>query len=63
MECKIKDQLEQHLSDIRILAARAGLTAEEAKAAARAEQFAIALLKEHNASGHGGKRCPFGTLI
>jgi hypothetical protein len=63
MECKVKDELEQHLSDIRVLAARAGLTAEEAKAAARAEQFAIALLKEHNASGHGGKRCPFGTMI
>jgi hypothetical protein len=63
VECKIKDELEQHLSDIRIFAARADLTAEEAKAAARAEQFAIALLKEHSGSGHGGKRCPFGTVI
>jgi hypothetical protein len=63
MECKVKEELEQHLSDIRILAARAGLSAEEAKAAARAEQFAIGLLKEHYASGHNGKRCPFGTMI
>jgi hypothetical protein len=63
MECKDKDELEQHLSDIRILAARADLSSEERKAAARAEQFAIALLKEHNASGHNGKPCPFATLI
>ncbi len=63
MECKTKDDLEQHLSDVRLLAARAGLTAEEREAAARAEKFAIGLLKEHNASGHAGKRCPFATVI
>jgi hypothetical protein len=55
MECKAKDEPEQHLSDIRILVARDGLTAEEPNAAARAEQFAIALLKEHNASGHDAR--------
>jgi hypothetical protein len=63
MECKVKEELEQHLSDIRRLAARVGLSTEEAQAAARAEQFAIELLKQHNASGHNGKKCPFGTLI
>lgn len=63
MECKIKDELEQHLSDIRRLATRVDLTAEERDVAARAERFAIGLLKEHNASGHNGKRCPFGTAI
>lgn len=63
MECKDKDELEQHLSDIRILAARPNPTSQEANAAARAEQFAIALLKKHNASGHNGKPCPFATLI
>jgi hypothetical protein len=63
MECKVKEELEQHLSDIRKLAARVDLTAEERDVAARAERFAIELLKEHNASGHNGKRCPFGTQI
>lgn len=63
MECRVKNELEQHLSDIRILAARADLTAEEAKAAAGAEQFAIALLKEHSACGHDGGRCPFATQV
>ena len=64
MECQTKDQLEQHLSDIRRLAARLDLKSEDdKKAAARAEQFAIALLKEHNSSGHGGKRCPFATHL
>lgn len=63
MECNIKDQLEQHLSDIRKLAVRQDLTWEERKAAARAEEFAMALLKDHIASGHNGKRCPFATQI
>jgi hypothetical protein len=63
MECAAKDKLEQHLSDIRRLAARADLTADERESVARAERFAIALLREHNESGHNGKRCPFATLI
>lgn len=63
MECKAKDGLERHLSDIRILAARTDLTPAEGKAAARAEQFAIDPLKGHNTSGHAGKRCPFATHI
>jgi hypothetical protein len=63
MECKTKDELEQHLSDIRKLATRLGLTPEERAAAARAERFAIALLREHDASGHDGKRCPFATRM
>lgn len=64
MECQVKDQLEQHLSDIRQLATRLDATSDKDKAvAARAEQFAIGLLKEHNATGHAGKRCPFATRI
>jgi hypothetical protein len=63
MECAVKNELEQHLSDIRTIAARVDLSAKEREAAVRAEQFAIDLLKEHNASGHNGKRCPFGTVI
>jgi hypothetical protein len=63
MECRTKDELEKHLSDIRKLAAKAGLTADQKEAAARAERFAIDLLKEHDASGHGGKRCPFATRL
>jgi hypothetical protein len=63
MECKDKESLEQHLSDIRILAAGATLTIEEERAASRAEQFAIARLKEHLTSGHNGKPCPFATVI
>jgi hypothetical protein len=63
MECKTKDELEQHLSDIRKLATAKGLTSEEKDAAARAEHFAIKLLREHDASGHGGKRCPFATRL
>jgi len=63
MECPAKDELERHLSDIRRLAARLDLTAEERGAVARAERFAIALLKEHDASGHGGGRCPLATRL
>jgi hypothetical protein len=63
MECRTKDELEQHLSDIRRLATSPGLTSEERKAAARAERFAIGLLKEHDSSGHDGKRCPFATRM
>lgn len=63
MECRIKDQLEQHVSDIRTLAARVDLTSEERDSVARAERFAIALLQEHNATGHEGKPCPFATRI
>jgi hypothetical protein len=63
MECRTKDELEQHLSDIRRLAASRALTSQERDAAIRAERFAIGLLKEHDASGHDGKRCPFATRI
>lgn len=64
MECETKQALEQHLSDIRKLAARVHVLSEhEKEAAIRAEQFAIALLKDHNASGHNGKRCPFATQL
>jgi hypothetical protein len=63
MECRTKDELEQHLSDIRSLAINSGLTSEERDAVARAERFAIGLLREHDASGHNGKRCPFATRM
>ena len=63
MECQIKDELEQHLSDIRRLAAKADLSWEERVAATRAERFAIGLVKQHDASGHNGKRCPFATVL
>jgi hypothetical protein len=63
MECRTKDELEQHLSDIRRLAVSPSLTSEERDVVARAERFAIGLLREHDASGHGGKRCPFATRM
>ena len=63
MECRTKDDLEQHLSDIRRLAVIPGLTRDQADAVARAERFAIGLLREHDVSGHNGKRCPYATLI
>jgi hypothetical protein len=63
MECRTKDELEQHLSDIRRLATSPALTSEEQDAAVRAERFAISLLREHDESGHHGKRCPFATRI
>jgi hypothetical protein len=61
MECQTKDELEQHLSDIRRLATSPALTSEEKIAAVRAERFAIGLLRAHDDSGHHGKRCPFAT--
>jgi hypothetical protein len=63
MECRTKDELEQHLSDIRSIAMRPGLTPEQTTAAARAERFAIALVREHDSTGHNGKRCPYATRI
>jgi hypothetical protein len=63
MECRTKDDLEQHLSDIRRLAVSPSLTPEERDAVARTERFAIGLLKEHDASGHDGKRCPYATRL
>jgi hypothetical protein len=63
MECRTKSELEQHLSDIRKLAARPDLTPEEKEAAIRAERFAITLVREHDTSGHNGKRCPFATMM
>lgn len=63
MQCSEKNELEQHLSDIRRLATRLDLTSEEKEAAVRAERFAIELLREHDASGHNGKRCPLATQI
>ena len=62
-ECRTKDELEQHLSDVRRLAVSPGLTSEQKDAAARAERFAIGLLREHDASGHHGKRCPYATRV
>jgi len=63
MECQTKDDLEQHLSDIRKLATSRELTAEQREAAGRAERYAIGLLKEHDKAGHAGKRCPFATVV
>jgi hypothetical protein len=63
MECRTKDELEQHLSDIRCLAIIPGLTSDQTEAVARAERFAIGLLREHDISGHNGKRCPYATII
>lgn len=63
MECQTKDELEQHLSDIRSLAMIRGLTSEQTNAAARAERFAIGLVKQHDTSGHNGKRCPYATRV
>jgi hypothetical protein len=63
MECQTKDELEQHLSDIRRLAVSHGLTSEQKDAVARAERFAIGLLREHDTSGHNGKRCPYATIV
>lgn len=63
MDCLAKDELEQHLSDIRKLAAHQNLAVDEKEAAARAEKFAIAMLRKHDVSGHNGKRCPLATQI
>lgn len=63
MECQTKDELEQHLSDIRRLATSPTLTPDQKDAAVRAERFAIGLLREHDKSGHHGKRCPFATRL
>jgi hypothetical protein len=63
MECRTKDELEQHLSDIRRLAIIQGLTPDQTDAVARAERFAMNLLREHDVSGHNGKRCPYATTI
>jgi len=63
MDCQAKNNLEQHLSDIRTLATRSDLASNEREALARAEKFAIGLLKEHDSSGHNGKRCPFATIM
>jgi len=63
MECKAKEKLEQHLSDVRKMATIQGLSSEQREAVARAERFAIQLVKEHDATGHEGKRCPFATML
>lgn len=64
VECQTKGTMEQHLSDIRRLVPRTQpLLADERDAALRAEHFAITLLKEHHATGHDGKRCPFATVF
>lgn len=63
MECETKDGLEQHLSDIRKLAANPKLSSDETKAAVRAERFAITLLQQHDSTGHNGKRCPYATRL
>ena len=61
--CLAKDELEQDLSDIRRFAARLDVSSEERGAAVRAKKSAIRLLKEHNTSGHSGKRCPLATQL
>lgn len=58
-----KDELEQHLSDIRTLSSLSNLTPLQQEAAVRAEKFAIELLRKHDASGHEGKRCPMATRL
>jgi hypothetical protein len=58
MQCQTRDAIEQHLSDLRILASRLHLTQNEKEAVLRAERFAIGLLREHDSAGHGGSRCP-----
>jgi hypothetical protein len=63
MDCLAKNELELHLSDIRKLASHDGLAPEEKEAAARAERFAIAMVKAHDKSGHEGKRCPLATQV
>jgi hypothetical protein len=63
MECRTKDELEQHLPEIRRLATSSTFTSDEKDAAVRAERFAIGLLREHDESGHHGKRCPFATRL
>jgi hypothetical protein len=57
MPCPERSDLEQHLLDVRTLTANRDL-AEEKTAAMRAIRFATELLKEHDAAGHDGKRCP-----
>jgi hypothetical protein len=63
MQCKTRDEIEEHLSDIRVIAARVHLTTEEKEAVVRAERFAIGLLKEHDTAGHNGNRCPLATQL
>lgn len=58
MQCRTRDAIEQHLSDVRTLAARPDHTQEERQAVGRAERFAIRLLREHDTAGHSGNRCP-----
>lgn len=61
MQCQTRDEIEQHLSDVRTLATRIDLTNEERGAVVRAERFTIELLREHDAAGHNGKGCPLAT--
>ena len=58
MQCQTREAIEQHLSDLRILATRLDLTQEEKEAVLRAARFAIGLLREHDSAGHGGRGCP-----
>ena len=62
MQCQTRDEIEEYLSDIRVIAARVELTTEEKEAAFRAERFAIAL-KEHDTAGHNGNKCPLATQL
>jgi len=52
-----------NLSNTCQIASNALLAPEHKDAAVRAERIAIGLLKEHDASGHEGKRCPFATRL
>ena len=58
MQCQTRDAIEQHLSEVRTLAARLDLTREERETVVSAERFAIRLLRERDTAGHSGNRCP-----
>jgi hypothetical protein len=62
MGCPDKQALEQHQLDIRTLSHPSSSRDEKEKAAARAERFAIQLIKEHESAGHDGEACPDSGL-
>ena len=61
LQCQTRDAIEQHLSDLRTLASRLGLTQDEKEAIVHAERFAKGLLREHDTAGHIGSTCPRAT--
>jgi hypothetical protein len=62
MECAVKDELEQHVSDIRKLAARLDLM-PDGRESVRGPKGLQSVCYKNTTSGHNGKRCPFATLI